>query len=111
MESQEKKKIYISIPIKGLPLNKQREKADAIAAKLSRDGWKVVNPFNIYAGENPTYWDHIFADLRALEDCDAIYMCKGWRESLGCNLEMDFICNRIMFRDKFYHVYYEADDK
>lgn len=80
-------KIYISLLITGLDIKKVREKADLIKSKLSREGHTPVSPFDIYPGKNPTYADHICCDLRALMDCDGIYMCPGWDLSLGCNIE------------------------
>lgn len=96
-------KIYLSIPISGFNLAKQREKADLIKARLSRKGHTVVSPFDIYACNNPTYADYICSDLRAMMDCDAVFMCKGWRDSCGCNIEhntasvMD-MCNKKHFK-------------
>lgn len=80
-------RIYLSIPISGKDLTAQREKADLIKAKLSREGHTVVSPFDIYAGKNPTYADYICYDLRAMMDCDAVYFCKGWHDSCGCLIE------------------------
>lgn len=82
-----KKKIYISIPITGRDYDKQRQHADLVARKLSCKGYQVVNPFMIYAGQNPTWEDYICADLRAMMDCDAVYFCEGWRDSHGCIIE------------------------
>lgn len=83
-------KIYISIPISGHDETAQREKADMMKARLSRLGHAAVNPFDIYAGENPTYIDFIVADLRQLWTCDAIMLCKDWQKSRGCRLERSF---------------------
>ena len=82
--------IYISIPISGHDERKQREKADQIKNMLSKRGYTPVNPFEIYSGKNPTYFDYISHDLRALADCDAIYMCKDWQTSKGCKVEHFF---------------------
>lgn len=83
-------KIYISIPISGKDEREVREHADLIKASLSRAGHSPVNPFDIYAGKNPTYADYLCADLRALADCDAIFMCNGWQFSRGCRIERTF---------------------
>ena len=82
-------KIYISLPISGCEAE-AREKADKIKIALSKKGHKVVNPFEVYAGENPQYIDYLLADLRELDKCDAIYLCKGWQQSKGCQLEREF---------------------
>lgn len=81
------KKVYVSIPIKGKDYKKQREHADEVGRSLSRKGMEVVNPFNIYAGKDPSYADHLACDLRALMDCDVIFLCQGWENSRGCRIE------------------------
>lgn len=81
--------IYISIPISGHDVKKVREKADLTKAMLSRAGHKVITPFEVPAGKNPVYKDYICCDLRALLDCDAIYLCDGWQFSQGCQLEAE----------------------
>lgn len=80
-------KVYISLPISGLPYQQQRDKADRVKAALSRAGYEPVNPFEIYAGENPQYADYLCSDLRELMDCEAIYLCAGWQYSKGCRIE------------------------
>ena len=103
----QKPKIYISIPITGKDYKKQREHADEIACSLSRQGWRVINPFNIYAGKDPGYFDYICADLRALADCDAIYFCSGWEHSCGCGIEHDFALRIIAAKKKIFKIIYE----
>lgn len=80
-------RVYISIPISGLPYQEQRDKADRTKAALSRAGYEPLNPFEVYAGENPEYADYLCSDLRALMDCEAIYLCAGWQYSRGCRIE------------------------
>ena len=80
--------IYISLPITGQE-QEAREKADLTKAMLSRAGHKVITPFEVYAGKNPVYKDHIAFGIRALLDCDAIYLCDGWQFSQGCRLEAE----------------------
>lgn len=80
----------MSVPITGHNEKDVREHADLIKASLSRAGHEVVNPFEIYAGKNPTYADYLCSDLRALADCDAIFLCKGWQFSRGCRIERNF---------------------
>lgn len=81
-------KIYISLPITGQE-EKAREKAEKVKAMLIKRGWEVVNPFEVYC-ENPTYFDYLACDIRAMADCDAVYFCEGWQHSKGCNLEKAF---------------------
>lgn len=102
-----RKKIYISIPITGHNIELQRRTAKLTAAMLERQGYKAVNPFEIYAGSRPDYWDHICADLRALADCDGAYFCSGWEKSLGCSIEHDFVTRCQGHGKKFYTLFYE----
>lgn len=84
------RRIYLSIPITGHDEKKQREKADRIKAYLSKQGYEVVNPFEIWIGRDCTYFDYISNDLRALADCQEAYFCIGWQNSKGCRLEHAF---------------------
>lgn len=84
-----REKIYISLPISGRE-KEARQKADSIKSSLSRLGYEVVNPFDVYAGENPDYMDYLASDLIALSTCDRIFMCRGWQTSKGCRLEKSF---------------------
>ncbi|MBD5381927.1 DUF4406 domain-containing protein [Clavibacter sp.] len=83
-------KIYISLPISNRDINDAREHADLVKSALSRAGHDIVNPFEIYCGKNPSYADYLCADLRALADCDAIFLCKEWQFSRGCRIERTF---------------------
>lgn len=82
-------KIYISLPISGRE-KEAREKADRVRAMLSKEGIVPVNPFEIYSGKDAQYFDHICYDLRALAECDAIFLCEGWEKSKGCLTEKYF---------------------
>lgn len=103
-------KVYISLPISGKEKT-AREKADIIKAALSRAGHTPVNPFDIYAGDKPGYADYLCSDLRALADCDAIFLCEGWQFSRGCRIERMFaeeFSKQIMYenqteKDSFYY--------
>ena len=101
-----KQRIYISLPITADPI-KAREKADLIKAKLSREGYDVVSPFDVYAGKKPVYEDYICYDLRAMLDCDAILFCKGWEKSCGCNIEHDVAMRFKAHGRKDFKIMYE----
>lgn len=80
-------KIYISLPISGRE-KEAREKADRVKTMLSKMGHAPINPFEIFAGKEATYGRQIGYDIAVLIDfADAIYMCKGWDESKGCQIE------------------------
>lgn len=95
-------KIYISLPISGVE-EKARKVAEKIKKLIKKAGHTPVSPFDIYAGENPNYYDHLCADIRALMECDAIYhhnhSGKRWADSCGCWIEHAVANNLIIHRD------------
>lgn len=108
-------KIYISLPISGRPYEKAKQEADNAKAALSRMGHTPVSPFDIYAGKNPTYADHLAADIRAMMDCDAVLMMRGWKYSVGCNIEQHiayFIsCQPSHFgKEKTFRIFYQMSE-
>lgn len=101
-----KNKIYISLPITGQE-TKARKKAEEIKETLSLKGYEPVSPFDIYAGKDPEYEDHICFDLRALMDCDAVFFCQGWEHSCGCGIEHDVVMRFKAYGKKDFKVMYE----
>lgn len=108
----EKLRIYISLPITGREREAQ-EHADLVKASLSRQGHTPVSPFEINAGKDATYNDHICHDLHAMLDCDAIYFCEGWQNSCGCLIEHYAAFQYIRKGKKQFQLFYEneADSK
>ena len=56
---------------------------------LEKLGFDVVNPSTIDSGIIP-YNDLLWADLRILMSCDAIYMLDNWKNSKGAKAEYYF---------------------
>lgn len=81
------KKIYISGPISGLPLETVYNNFTNAEVNLLENGYKVVNPFNNGLPTTATWEEHMRADLKLLLDCDAIYMLEGWEKSRGARIE------------------------
>lgn len=100
------KKIYISLPITGQE-HKARNKVDNVMNALSKKGYKPVNPFEVNAGKNPTYNDHICYDLLAMLDCDGIFFCEGWQNSCGCCIEHNTAMTFKTFGKKNFIIMYE----
>ncbi|MDE6534561.1 MAG: DUF4406 domain-containing protein [Muribaculaceae bacterium] len=87
-------KIYISIPMTGHDLATQRAKAAEIAEQIRALGHEPVNPFDTPeppAGlsETKEYAYYMLEDIKRLWLCDAIFMCEGWENSYGCNIELE----------------------
>lgn len=76
-------KVYISIPITGR--NMEDVKAEASKAKsLFED---AITKFEVCSEENKSYSYYMGRDIEELLECDAIYLCKGWQNSKGCQAE------------------------
>lgn len=84
-------KIYISGRITGNAHYMQDfERAESYLNFSNINGQKfdVVNPCKVSPfDENKTWRDYMREDIKALVDCDAIYMLRGWRRSKGARLE------------------------
>lgn len=100
------KKIYISGPISGLPLETVYNNFTNAEVNLLEKGYKVVNPFNNGLPTTATWEEHMRADLRLLLDCDAIYMLEGWEKSRGARMEYALAVDLkmdIQYQHKYSH--------
>lgn len=86
-------KVYIAGKITGT--EDYIERFSKAEAYLNDNGYqgRVVNPAKINAGlppESTSYQDYIHIGLSMLRTCDTIYMLKGWEESRGASLELQY---------------------
>jgi len=80
-------KIYISGQITGIEKLAETLFLDA-ELKLNGKGYEVVNPFKVCPYKKDYTWkDYMIADIRALVDCDIIYMLPNWVNSKGAEIE------------------------
>ena len=79
--------IYISGPMAVIEGYEKNFKVSE--EKIKESGHEVVNPAEI-DGEGMTREELLRLDLWMLEECDAIYMLKGWKQSCGANREYGF---------------------
>ena len=80
-------KIYISGQISGLNLNEAKATFKAVEGYLMETGCEVINPFNLFKEQDLTWSEFMVVDIKALLDCNAICMIKGWEQSKGARLE------------------------
>ena len=87
-----KLKVYISLPITGKDLERQKKYAQDIAERVA------------ICGHAPRT-AHMKADIKMLLDCNAIMMCHGWESSDGCRLEKSVAeqCGLLVLYDKENH--------
>lgn len=81
-------KIYISGKISGI-----EDSACAIFEKagneLVKSGYKVVNPMKLPHDHDKRWESYMKEDLKALMDCDEIFMLENWETSRGAKIEYD----------------------
>ena len=81
------KRIYLSCAMSGVPeLNFPLFHSEA--ARLRALGYDVVNPAEINPDASKSWAECMRDDIKALCDCDAICMLKGWQKSKGAHLEL-----------------------
>jgi hypothetical protein len=79
-------KTYISGPISGRPNG--NVEAFAHAQKyLERLGHLAVNPITLEHDHDQTWQSFMRVDLKALLECDAVYMLFDWSASHGARIE------------------------
>lgn len=83
------RKVYISLPITGHDVEKQRGKAAIMAAILACMYYEPVNPFTNGLDEKDSWEAHLDKDLAMLRECDMIAFASGWETSKGCVLEAE----------------------
>lgn len=90
-------KIYISGAISGLEEQATRKRFEEAKQRWLALGFSVINPFDLYDQAKKHYgtesiaWGLIMRlDLKALEECQIIYMLKGWENSPGARIEREF---------------------
>jgi hypothetical protein len=80
-----KLKCYISGKITGID-NYEKLFSDAENYLLSK-GYDVVNPVKLNHDHDKSWESYMRVDLKALLDCDAIYMLKNFHSSKGAIIE------------------------
>lgn len=95
------KRIYVSLPISGCPINQRKEYAYRVKRELECGhyaGWgyfkdedetQIVTPFDVCPEPDKPYSYYMGKDIEALLECDAIYLCEGWQNSKGCMAEFE----------------------
>ncbi len=100
-----KLKVYISLPITGKDLERQKKYAQDIAERVAICGHDPMNPFYNFLPDDAPRTAHMKADIKMLLDCNAIMMCHGWESSDGCRLEKSVAeqCGLLVLYDEENH--------
>ena len=107
------KKLYISIPITGHPIEGVKSRAYELKEMLSVEGWEVITPFDVVPDEEIAHIEDPVAkyaycmgkDIEALLKCDAVFFAKNWKLSKGCLAEksLSLIYNKLRLYETMGH--------
>ncbi len=79
-------KIYISGKISGIE-NEAPELFTKAEMELQAKGFEVINPMALSHNHDKSWHSYMKEDVRALCECDAIYMLSNWTDSKGAIIE------------------------
>lgn len=83
-----KKKLYISLPISGRPLEDVKYRAEWLKVNsLFTKVYDAITPFDVCPDSTLPYNELMGRDIAALLDCDAILLDWDWKTSKGCRAE------------------------
>lgn len=81
-----KEKVYISGKISGIE-NEAPKIFEAAEKYLQKMGFDTINPMKLNHNHDKTWHSYMKEDVRALCDCDSIYMLTNWTDSKGAIIE------------------------
>ena len=79
-------KVYLAGPITGRDWKKTKERFKRVEELLEAAGYDVSNPCE-HQIENGTWGQYMRQGLKALLECDAIFVFEDWSESKGACIE------------------------
>lgn len=84
----DKMKVYISGQITGLNIKVAEGYFEVVENKLSDAGHAPINPCKILPYDPKFTWkEYMIEDIKAIFDCEAMFMLDNWRESKGAQIE------------------------
>ena len=87
-----RKVIYLSIPISGMPVNEVKDKANEYKRILEVEylDYDIYTPFDVVGEENKEYGYYMGKDIEfILQYADLVIFVYDYNESKGCNLEFE----------------------
>jgi hypothetical protein len=100
-------KVYICGKITGLPIEKAKQNFKNCEIHLMEDGYSVVNPIELPEHEaiivdtnlsiEEQWYLHMKTDIKALMDCDGIFVMTNYTESKGATIEYELAMKLGLF--------------
>lgn len=93
-----RKKVYISLPMKGRTQEEVIAHNNKAVDRLVELGLSPVSPLDNGLPYDAPIDMHMEADYKMLLDCDCIYLCDGWEYSHGCMNELQVAadCRKVV---------------
>lgn len=94
-------KIYISGKISGMDESEARKLFAAAFIQLQDWNHEPVDPMTLPHDHGRTWLEFMREDIKALMDCEAIYMLENWTESQGAKIELSLAASlgmKIIFQ-------------
>lgn len=79
-------RVYISGKITGIE-DTAHQLFEAAEIELQKQGFKTVNPLKLNHVHDKSWESYMKEDVKALCDCDAIYLLDNWKDSKGAKIE------------------------
>ena len=79
-------RVYIAGPISGRDWKKTKTRFKDAQRRLEEAGYEVSNPCD-HQIESGTWGDYMRQGIKAMMDCDAIFVFDDWSESKGACIE------------------------
>lgn len=97
-----KAKIYISGKIGNLPIDQVKAKF-ALAKLHLQDEYEVISPLDLPHHHDHSWASYMIENLKALLNCQVIYMLHDWVHSPGAMIEHQFAVSmgiRVTYQSK-----------
>lgn len=79
--------IFISLPLSGRSLEESKARCDIAKEKYTKDGDRVVTPFDVIEDLSMPYALCVAKRMEAVLGSDHVVFLDGWADSKTCNLE------------------------
>jgi len=103
MKKNKKQSVFISGKISGEKIADCTMKFGAAQKELEAQGYEVLNPLSL-VNDWETPWEKAMdITIKAVEECNAIYMLSDWRKSPGAKLEYkhaNYLGRMILYQDE-----------
>ena len=81
-------KIFISLGMNGVEESEVLKKISYVSESLKRYGdVEIVHNYDVQGNEDDGRLFYLGEAIKKLDKCDAIFMCNGWENHLGCLVE------------------------